>query len=153
CPASITLSDGDDPARHGVMVREFGVASWFGRSDRDFVSPERLAGQKADARSDFYSLGATVYHLLSGIVPMVDATVGRVHFTPLRKAGVPEGVIAGLRRLLAINPAGRPKDAYALVDLIESLRAKSPGGEVTPEVVGRADTTRWWRHWLGGGSA
>ena len=152
-PASIVLGDGNDPARRNVIVREFGVASWFGRMDRDFVCPERLAGQKTDARSDFYSLGTIVYFALSGIVPMVDATVGRVHFTPLRKAGVPEEVIAGLRRLLAINPAGRPKDAYALVDLIESLRVRSPLGDGTPRAMERADTTRWWRHWLGGGGS
>src|SRR5205823_5671971 len=34
-----------------------------------YIPPERVRGEPEDFRSDFYSLGATLYHLLRGIAP------------------------------------------------------------------------------------
>jgi serine/threonine protein kinase len=168
-PANIMLADERDKSRPVVKVLDFGVADWFGGrelgpSHREFAgtpgfaSPEQSEGREIDVRSDFYSLGATFYFLLSGRAP--DATgssriaenpklASRVHFTPLRERGVPEEVVAWLRRLLDPNPAGRPKDAFELVESLAALRAhlKKPTLEARPP--SRVQTTRWWSQWFG----
>jgi serine/threonine protein kinase len=39
-----------------------------------YIPPERVRGEPEDFRSDIYSLGATLYHLLRGIAPFVAKT-------------------------------------------------------------------------------
>jgi len=41
-----------------------------------YIPPERLKGDNADYRSDIYSLGATYYHLLTGMPPYLDTYNG-----------------------------------------------------------------------------
>ena len=45
-------------------------------SDEGYASPEHLSGERIDSRSDVYSLGATLYHALTGQRPFAD---GRAH--------------------------------------------------------------------------
>jgi D-alanyl-D-alanine dipeptidase len=63
----------------------------------DYASPERLAGHKTDQRSDVYSLGAVLYHLLAGVPPTRASEGGRV----------PEPIRPVLDRALAPSPAQR----------------------------------------------
>jgi TonB family protein len=77
-----------------------------------YLAPEVLAGQPSDARSDVYSLGALLYHLLTG---------GALPGDPAERAGalerpqmafdegaVPQDVLAVLRKTLA----ARTEDRY-----------------------------------------
>jgi len=63
----------------------------------DYASPERLAGHKTDQRSDVYSLGAVLYHLLAGVPPTRASEGGRV----------PDPIRPVLDRALAPSPAER----------------------------------------------
>ena len=47
--------------------------SWIGTVD--FASPEQLAGERVDARSDVYSLGCVLYAALTGVPPFPRETV------------------------------------------------------------------------------
>jgi D-alanyl-D-alanine dipeptidase len=63
----------------------------------DYASPERLLGFETDERSDVYSLGAVLHHLLAGAPPM-RASEG---------APLPDPIRPVLDRALAPSPAQR----------------------------------------------
>lgn len=81
-----------------------------------YMSPEQGRGGDVDARSDLYSLGATLYHLLAGRPPFAGVTsvsVAMAHVTepvlPLvrRRADLPEALCSIVERLLSKAPADR----------------------------------------------
>jgi len=74
-PANVML----DPATGIVKVTDFGIARITDSSRTrtgvvlgtpSFMSPEQLAGQHVDGRSDLYSLGAMLFQLLTGELPL-----------------------------------------------------------------------------------
>jgi serine/threonine-protein kinase len=104
----------------------------------DYLSPEQARGLAgADIRSDLYSLGCTLYFLLTGEVPFPGgspleklerhASVEPEPVEQLRPV-VPPGVAALVRRLMAKDPADRPQTPAELVETLE------PFAEVRPIV-------------------
>jgi len=86
-----------------------------------YASPEQLSGQALDLRSDVYSLGATLYELLTGTRPFAApdlmALLMAVANQPPRpphavRIGVPKGLSDIVLRCLA----KRPEDRYASYD-------------------------------------
>ena len=91
-----------------------------------FASPEQFAGAgqtAVDTRSDIYSLGVTLWYLLSGRTPFVGRTLEELRarqtndlpVEQLRQADVPAPVLALLKSMLAIDPADRPQSARELL--------------------------------------
>ncbi len=135
-----------------VRVTDFGLAK---RTEGDiqvtadggtlgtpaYVSPEMAAGKGADARSDLYSLGATLFHLLAGRPPFQgtsynEVLIKQVNETPPALAEAAPHVdrrLCGIvDRLLRKNPAARFASAQALLEELETLGELAPGGPSLP---------------------
>ena len=103
----------------------------------DFISPEQADdARKADIRSDIYSLGATLYYLLSGRVPFDDGSVmqklkshAQVEPAPLNSVrdDVPEELVAIASRMMAKDPDERYLTPKEVAEALESfLRTWQP---------------------------
>jgi serine/threonine-protein kinase len=95
-----------------------------------YISPEQGQGQTVDARSDLYSLGATLYHLVAGKPPFeaaspVAVVVAHIKepLTPLRsvRPGVPEPLCGLIERLLAKEPSKRLASPQELLEAVGSI--------------------------------
>lgn len=92
----------------------------------DYLSPEQAVDSTAvDARADLYSLGCTLFFLLTGTPPFAGGTVAETlirHQTrplpALDVPGLPDGFEEFLRRMAAKNPADRPASASAVAETL-----------------------------------
>jgi serine/threonine-protein kinase len=91
----------------------------------EFASPEQFNAGKVplDARSDIYSLGATLWYLLCGRAPFASRSPAEPPDQPLpleqlAAAKVPAPMVGVLRSMLATNPAERPQSARELLDAL-----------------------------------
>jgi TPR repeat protein/serine/threonine protein kinase len=95
-----------------------------------FASPEQCEMQPLDTRSDIYSLGVTLWYLLSGKRPF-SGTVGQVLIAQVVRpppfeqlAQVPEPVIAILERMLRKDREQRFQTPNELQDAVEAAAVK-----------------------------
>lgn len=96
----------------------------------DYMSPEQAIGREADGRSDLFSLGCTMYELLTGKLPFPGETVleqlgGRIHggpvpITDLRPDLSPR-LVEVLDRLLARHPEDRYQTGAEAADALRGL--------------------------------
>ena len=85
---------------------------------------------KLDGRSDLYSLGCTMYHLLSGQLPFkgessMDCIVGRItgKAVPISEVvpGLPPRLVQAIEKLMATNPDDRYQTADEAAAALRSL--------------------------------
>jgi serine/threonine protein kinase len=123
------------------------TASVFGYS-RNYAPLEQIQGTGTDARSDLYSLAATLYHLLTGAAPVDALTRASAIINsqpdPLRPAHlahaqVPAAVGEILRRAMAQNAAHRqPNAADMRAALRRAANALPAAARQTPPVFAQA---------------
>jgi non-specific serine/threonine protein kinase len=97
-----------------------------------FASPEQFTDAPVGVRSDIYSLGATLWYLLTGQRPFEGATIEQIRASQrsrtlpieqLKAARGPSRLISLLVSMLALEPASRP-DVRALALQLQDCRAQ-----------------------------
>jgi len=91
-----------------------------------FASPEQFAGKATDARSDIYSLGVTLWYMLSGRLPFY-GTREQIRQEQLSAAlpleqlkGIPRTVVELIKRMLEADPAKRPQSPAVLKEQLNN---------------------------------
>lgn len=111
-----------------------------------YLPPEMVRGEPYGPAGDIYSLGVLLYRALSGQLPipcdtfheMIRATLSGER-TPLRAVApqVPVPIESLCEDLLADDPAARPPDGAAVVELLEALGVEATDWRIDAETVER----------------
>ncbi len=136
-PGNVLLS-GDDTA----YITDFGVARSLDRDGMtrtgavvgtlEYLSPEQVAGDPADARSDIYALGLLLFEMLTGELPFRSASraetlaqrvAGRARDIADTGVSVPPHVRRLVRRCLERLPARRYAGVRELLADLDGRRA------------------------------
>ena len=134
-PENILLDD-----KWKAKLVDFGLARFAGQAADDgiwgtpyYIAPEKVRRQKVDARSDIYSLGATLYHALAGKPPFdgktpVEVVKARLVHEPqplrLLRKNINNEVENVVMRMLEGQPARRyPNYSSLISDLRNVVKA------------------------------
>jgi len=128
-----------------------------------YMSPEQGEGRAVDARSDLYSLGATIYHLLVGRPPYAGPSAVAVVMAHIKeplvplatvRPDLPVGLCAIVDRLLAKSAEDRFQSPQELLRAVEPLEAAlDASSRTTPSplawteedvVIGNASSSAGW---------
>jgi len=115
----------------------------------DYISPEQARMLKIDGRSDLYSLGCTMYHLITGQLPFkgessMDCLVVRItsKAVPISEVrpGLPPRLVQSIEKLMATDRDDRYQTADEAAKALRSLlRPKNlPSGRPVPTVAATA---------------
>src|SRR4051794_27716501 len=143
-PSNVML-ESDSSGSLRIKLIDYGVAKVMGPQTQSgaeqthagfigtpaFASPEQFAGAgqlPVDTRSDIYSLGVTLWYLLTGRTPFVGRTMEEIRarqttelpLEQLKGLHLPGKVVALLKSMLAADPSDRPQAARELLLAVHS---------------------------------
>lgn len=156
-PANVMV----DLASGGVKVTDFGIARIVDASRTrtgmvlgtpSFMSPEQMAGRQVDGRSDLYSLGVTLFQLLTGALPHESESMARLMYQ-ITNARAPDvrslrpDLSETLANVVALALEKRPETRYADGDQfaadLRTVAARLPIEPGAAHVIQAAGTTRF----------
>jgi len=121
--------DTQAPTLQKVMNTESGVMMGTPR----YMSPEQARGEKLDARTDFFSLGVTLYEMIAGRAPFAGTTPSEVIASILRDAppplaefapDVPQEIKEIISKALSKDRAERYQTARDLLTDLKELKQR-----------------------------
>jgi eukaryotic-like serine/threonine-protein kinase len=137
-PSNVLVEEGEELS---VRVLDFGLAQF---DDADtltavgdvpgtlaYISPERLGGSDATARSDVWAVGVILWEALAGShpfwgVPLPDVASAIASGAPplsARRGDLPRRLLAAIDSALSVDPARRPPASRLATDLRDALVA------------------------------
>ncbi|MEG5036497.1 PAS domain S-box protein [Microcoleus sp. AT3-D2] len=158
-----------NPRTGVVKIIDFGIATRFSRTNPTFKSLHLLEGTPAylspeqtgrmnrmlDYRTDFYSLGATFYELLTGQLPfptkdlleLVHCHIARPPTPPHElNATIPQPVSDLILKLMAKNAEDRYQSAWGIkADLERCAQQLAEVGLIEPMPLGLQDVSEQFR--------
>jgi len=135
-----------DPSGDVLKITDFGIARLTGAGTTrtgivlgtpSFMSPEQLEGRTVTGHSDLFSLGVSLFQLLTGQLPFTaDSMTGLMQqiaeapHPPLRalRPDLPPCVDAIIDRALAKTPEARFETGAQMAAALEDCRSKLPTG-------------------------
>ncbi len=135
-----------DPASDVLKITDFGIARLTGSGSTrtgivlgtpSFMSPEQLEGRTVTGQSDLFSLGVSLFQLLTGRLPFAaDSMTGlmqqiaEVPHPPLRafRPDLPDCVDKIIDRALAKSPDARFDSGAQMAATLEDCRSRIPSG-------------------------
>ena len=145
--------------RTGVIkVLDMGLARFFNKQQdsvtekyddkcvlgtADYLAPEQAVSNIVDVRADIYSLGGTLYFMLTGQTPFPDGTIAAklvAHQTreprPVEefRSDVPAGVLDVLRKMMAKDPADRYQEPMEVAEALAEWAEAPLGPPPEPEM-------------------
>ena len=135
-----------DPSTDILKITDFGIARLSGAGSTrtgivlgtpSFMSPEQLEGRTVTGHSDLFSLGVSLFQLLTGQLPFTaDSMTGLMQqiaeapHPPLRafRPDLPACVESVIDRALAKNPDARYDTGAQMAAALEDCRSRIPSG-------------------------
>src|SRR5882757_8658284 len=135
-----------DPSTDVLKITDFGIARLSGAGSTrtgivlgtpSFMSPEQLEGRTVTGHSDLFSLGVSLFQLLTGQLPFTaDSMTGLMQqiaeapHPPLRafRPDLPACVESVIDRALAKNPEARYDSGAQMAAALNDCRSKMPSG-------------------------
>jgi eukaryotic-like serine/threonine-protein kinase len=176
-PGNILLS-GPVGAEERVLLGDFGLARALDdvgltatgsvMATLSFVAPEVLAGQPFDGRADVYSLGCTLFRLMTGKTPFSAANgvaavvAAHLHAPPPRVTDEVPGLSAHMDAVIATALAKDPARRFASARALATAAAEAltdrtvpatapwrpiPGAQVDSYLpTSQPGAAPWWQH-------
>jgi predicted Ser/Thr protein kinase len=135
-----------DPSTDVLKITDFGIARLSGAGSTrtgivlgtpSFMSPEQLEGRTVTGHSDLFSLGVSLFQLLTGQLPFTaDSMTGLMQriaeapHPPLRaiRPDLPACVESIIDRALAKNPDARFDSGAQMAAALDECRSRVPSG-------------------------
>jgi eukaryotic-like serine/threonine-protein kinase len=135
-----------DPSTDVLKITDFGIARLTGAGTTrtgivlgtpSFMSPEQLEGRSVTGHSDLFSLGVSLFQLLTGQLPFTaDSMTGLMQqiveapHPPLRafRPDLPDCVDGVIDRALAKNPDSRFDSGAQMAAALDDCRSRIPSG-------------------------
>ena len=135
-----------DPSTDVLKITDFGIARLTGTGSTrtgivlgtpSFMSPEQLEGRTVTGHSDLFSLGVSLFQLLTGQLPFTaDSMTGLMQqiaeapHAPLRsfRPDLPACIESIIDRALAKNPDARYDSGAQMAAALDDCRSRIPSG-------------------------
>ncbi|PSB52499.1 serine/threonine protein kinase [filamentous cyanobacterium Phorm 6] len=88
-----------------------------------YCAPEQVAG-KPEVRSDFFALGRTFVHLLTGLQPIdfpINPTTGKINWRN-QAVGVDEWLLSSIDELMEPLPENRPENTQVILEKLKNMQ-------------------------------